>query len=878
MPLGGIGTGHVAICGDGALRQWQLLGRPNHAGCVPDSFFAIRCARWQHPTNIVRILQSDAAVPAETEPAPLVSDGDVPRMQRELLERYGGVAQTTIEASYPIARIAYRDPELPVSVALSAWNPLVPLDEAASALPVAVFDFELENETSLDLSGMVVAALQNFIGWDGFTELESSESALYGGNVNRLSYDADAAWISMDNPSLADHDARSGQCVLAAHGQLVIPFERWSRPDELLGFVRGTCLGADMPWRSTREYLNERLHGPSATVPHGPSPPGRTWDGALALPFTLAPGERTTLRFTIAWHFPNRVVDFQQPGAPRPYGRSVFWLGNAYAKRFRDAEHVTAYVSANAAALEPATRRWTACFADSSVEGLLAEGLAAQPVAIRTPTCFVGDDERFYGFEGSLGASTTMWSGDWGGSCALNCTHVWNYEQALSRLFPRLEQSMRETELEVTQAPDGSLPHRVLLPTYLPQLWDEDIGGPTRPALDGMLGCPLKLYREMRQGASLVWLERLWPRLAGLMSHVSEHWDTAGDGVLRGEQPNTYDMSFYGANTYMGSLWLAALLAFARLAGMVGEQSLARDRLAKFRQAQAAYEELLWNGNWYTQEQGEDLDYQYGRGCLADQLLGQWWASQLRLGYVLAPERVRAALESIVAHNFQHDLGKRPHGERVFADGADSGVVNCTWPDGGRPARPPLYCDEVWTGTEYAVAHMCLTEGLGDAGLEILRAVRRRHDGTRRNPFNEIECGDHYARAMAGWPLVEALGGWSYSAVDGSLELLEMPVPQGARTPFVAAGGWGELSRRTEDSYVEVSVSCHWGSVELSRVSARAIAADAPTRVTLAGRELDAAHARADAEPGSGEIVFGTPIAVEPGATLVMRWPAQRRP
>jgi non-lysosomal glucosylceramidase len=583
MPLGGIGTGSVAICGDGALRQWQLLGRPNHAGWVPDSFFAIRCAHWQHPTNVVKILQSKTSALEEAEPTPLVSDGEVPRMQRELLERYGGVAETTIEASYPIARIVYRDPELPVSVALTAWNPLVPLDEAASSLPVAVFDFELENETSQEVAGVVVAALQNFIGWDGFTELENSESSLYGGNVNRLSYDADAAWISMENPSLADHDPRSGQCVLAAHGQLVIPFERWSRPDELLGFVRGTCLGSDMPWRSTREYLHERLHGPSATVPHGPTPPGRTWDGALALPFTLAPGERTALRFTIAWHFPNRVVDFQQPGALRPYGRSVFWLGNAYAKRFRDAEHVTAHVSANAAALEQVTRQWTACFADSSVEGLLAEGLAAQPVAIRTPTCFVTDDERFYGFEGSLGASTTMWSGDWGGSCALNCTHVWNYEQALSRLFPRLEQSMRETELEVTQAPDGSLPHRVLLPTYLPQLWDEDIGGPTRPALDGMLGCPLKVYREMRQGASLAWLERLWPRLAALMSHVSERWDTAGDGVLRGEQPNTYDMSFHGANTYMGSLWLAALLAFARLAGMVGEQSLARDRLAKFR-------------------------------------------------------------------------------------------------------------------------------------------------------------------------------------------------------------------------------------------------------------------------------------------------------
>ena len=136
-----------------------------------------------------------------------------------------------------------------------------------------------------------------------------------------------------------------------------------------------------------------------------------------------------------------------------------------------------------------------------------------------------------------------MWNASFGGSCPLNCTHVWNYEMALARLFPDLERSMRETEFEYAQAPEGYIPHRTLVPLYLKQLWDEPIGGPHNPALDGMLGAVLKLYREVRQSGDLAWLDRLWPRLERLMAYIFATWDEDGDGVLEGEQGNTYDIA-----------------------------------------------------------------------------------------------------------------------------------------------------------------------------------------------------------------------------------------------------------------------------------------------------------------------------------------------
>ena len=74
-----------------------------------------------------------------------------------------------------------------------------------------------------------------------------------------------------------------------------------------------------------------------------------------------------------------------------------------------------------------------------------------------------------------------------------------------------------------------------------------------------------------------------------------------------------------------------------------------------------------------------------------------------------------------------------------------AGLLLCTWPEGGRPALPFPYADEVWTGIEYQVAAHLIYEGWVDEGLQIVEAVRARHDGVRRNPWNEVECGNHYA-------------------------------------------------------------------------------------------------------------------------------------
>ena len=253
---------------------------------------------------------------------------------------------------------------------------------------------------------------------------------------------------------------------------------------------------------------------------------------------------------------------------------------------------------------------------------------------------------------------------------------------------------------------------------------------------------------------------------------------------VRGGQPVTYDISLHGPNMFVGGLWLAALRAMSSMAALVSPSPVYADL---FELSREAYDKLLWNGEYYAQPVTGEA-YDFGPGCLSDQLLGQWWAHQLGLGHLLPEDRVRAALSSIVRYNLR--VADAGHGYRVFADGDETGLVVCGWPHGGRPSVPVRYCDEVWTGVEYQVAAHCLYEGLTEEALRIVSAVRQRYDGTRRNPFNEVECGDHYVRAMAGWSLLDAYTGFGYNAATRRVRV-------GRRTgrfPFVAGTGWGTVT------------------------------------------------------------------------------------
>jgi hypothetical protein len=198
--------------------------------------------------------------------------------------------------------------------------------------------------------------------------------------------------------------------------------------------------------------------------------------------------------------------------------------------------------------------------------------------------------------------------------------------------------------------------------------------------------------------------------------------------------------------------------------------------------------------------------YQYGAGCLADGVIGEWMAALYGVPTTVSKDHVRRHLAAVFQHNWKADLFRHPCLQRPgYAIGHEPGLLLCTWPNGQRPTLPFVYCDEVWTGFEYQVATHLILSGLVEEGLTVVRGARQRYDGRVRNPFNEYECGSYYARALSSYALLATLAGFRYSAVERTVWL----DPKMAARPFTiffsAATGWGTATLTRDRVRVAVS-------------------------------------------------------------------------
>jgi non-lysosomal glucosylceramidase len=846
LPLGGIGTGTVALAGDGGLRQWQLANNVNHDAHVPHSFFAIWAGRRRDLRRNGVVLQSNALYDdADFVPAPAITDHLVPDASRQLLAELPGVDSLSITAQYPIAEVDYTSSQIPVGVHLEAFSPFIPLNSKDSGLPAILFNFTITNPDETPVQVSLMGTQQNVVGWDGKTPIDGVDHPAFGGNLNSLIRLKGIAALEMSNVRLPNDHPSQGSMVLALLHQEGDDFSytrTWDSPSRL--------------WQHFLSARGRLTDGGSSV-----SPDGRTSNCALATHFTLAPHASRTVTFLLAWHFPNRYVTWFQDTEPYRLGipdrKSRFWLGNQYSNWFNSALAVAEYVRDHAERLSSQTRLFRDSFFESSLPADLLESVAGPVSTIRTPSCIWKEDGRFHGFEGCHGASTTHGSLD--GCCPMDCTHVWNYEMALAKLFPDLEQGMRHTDLIDQISPWGSIPHRTVLPLYLPRPWTDFIGGPRNPAMDGELGTVLKTYRELRHGAGQEWFDRMWPQVKKLMAHVMDDYDS-GDGVIRGEQPNTYDISIYGPNTFIGSLYLAALRAAEEMAKRQQEEELAARYRARFELGRENYDRLCWNGEYYVQivDLAEYTEQQFSTGCHMDQLLGQWWAHTLDLGYVLPEEHVRTAVANIFRFNRREGFRRQDQAPRVYMDERDRGLYICTWPHGGKPEIPTQYSDEVWSGLEYPVAALLLHEGFVDEALTLLADIRHRHDGSRRSPWNEVECGDHYVRPMASWTLLEEATGYQYDATRGTLSFAPRLAGDSLRTFFITGSGWGVFSQDGD----RVSLRIDYGSLQLQELR---LPAGVTGGVSLAGEPVPATR---EEREGEVQIRFASPLLLTAGDAM----------
>lgn len=801
-PLGGIGAAQFGLTGSGTLDR--IANR--HLPDVRNASYSFAALSVPGQPDLARVLEGPlpafkrwtnglSAAPWEQTSCGFGHAGG----PQHGLPHLDTVAFT---ARFPLATVAMSEKDWPFTVELEAWSPFIPGDADASGLPVVALTYRIRNP----------AAKRRAVIFSYHAQADMLRLNDAGAADERIRRTAQG--FAIDYPTRADRPWSAGGMSVELEGALV----------DCAWFRGGWFDARTDRWNAIASGRAEER------APHAS---GECGGGAsLWLPLDLPARGEATVTVRIAWHEPHSklrwgagernedcaVAVVKDPdSAYRPH----------YAACLPDIDHVTTEFRTRLPELEQRTRAFADALHTTDIPAIALEAVTANLGILRSPTVLRQHDGRLWAWEGS---------GERNGSCHGSCTHVWNYAQALAHLFPDLERSLRETEFGDSQNDQGHQNFRAAIP-----LRPTDHG--FHAAADGQLGGIIKVWREWQIAGDDAWLRRLWPRVRASLDYCIGAWDPDRTGALVEPHHNTYDIEFWGPDGMCGSIYAAALTAAAALAVAVDEdptpwRTLAAKAAAHLdgelfkrgryiqqvmratpRTGDAAQQKASWTVN-YSPEALQLLDaegpkYQYGTGVLSDGVIGAWFAAAAGLTSPMSPAKVRSHLAQVHRHNLKHDLRHHANPQRpTYAMGDEGGLLLCSWPDGGKPSLPFVYSDEVWTGIEYQVASHCIMAGLVDEGLEIVRVARARYDGTKRNPFDEFECGHWYARALASWALLPALTGVRYSAVERTLWI----APTSAKRPYRAylgsGGNFGTITLRKDS----ISVALAAGSLAIDRV------------------------------------------------------------
>ncbi len=560
--------------------------------------------------------------------------------------------------------------------------------------------------------------------------------------------------------------------------------------------------------------------------------------GKVGLRFTLAPGERREAVFVVAWRFPN--VEIPRVGK-----------GHYYATRFASSRKAVEYLAANYERLASTTRLWTKTWYDSTLPYWLLDRTFINTSSLATSTCFRLADGRFWGWEGVR-------------CCPGTCTHVWHYAQAAARVFPELERILRErVDYGLAFQPDGHIAYRG---EYA-----------TRAAIDGQCGNILRTLREHQMSPDDAFLRRIWPRVKQSIQYLIEQ-DGDANGLLEGGQFNTLDATWYGPISWLSSMYVAALRAGAQMAEEMGDHEFAQQCSAIAERGKQEIVKRLFNGEYFYQirDPAHPEAIGSGIGCHIDQALGDFWTHQLGLPDALPTKETVIALQHLWRYNFAPDVGpyrKKYTTGRWYAMPGEAGLIMCTFPHGGereaRGGRPEHtfagYLNECMNGFEYQAAAHMISEGLVQEGLAITRAIHDRYHPSKRNPYNEIECGDHYARSMASYAVYLALCGFYYHGPKQVIGFAPRVHPEDFRAAFITAEGWGTFAQKASQDTLDATFTVRRGRLVLRTIRLAPSFAAGRVQVTLGDRSIPATLS---AEQTHVEIALAQPVEVTPDAAL----------
>ncbi len=692
VPLGGIGTGSVTRASDGRFSRWTIKAGGLASFAMPANGFLLRVAP-EGEVPLARALQPE---PGTGELSAFDYETEAPEW----------------EGLFPFAW--HRHAALGgVAAECLSFSPVIPGDRAAACLPVALFRWRLTNHGPAAAEASVAFGFANLNGW--FADAGEARPARVGaGCFNRGAAIDGGTAVVFDRRRVGDVPGEgTGEWAVAVAEAPGLTLSRTVCFD-------GTGDGAAF-WEGFRATGDAPDLGPGWVSESGfrETPPGHP-AGAVAARCRLAPGESREVTFALAWDLP--VIRFGQ-------GRR--WL-RAYTDDWGRAGRAGAALAAHALAKADDWQRAIAGWHEA-----VAEELGDLPhragEAINQSSFLVDGLTVWTSASGAPDGRAHFGIIECPDYALYNTMDLWIYAaEAVARFFPDLAAGVAEDFARHTLAHDGQKRrHRwdlTLFDLNPAGSCPHDLGGPGEDpfvtpnsytyrdaTLWKDLNCDLVLciWREGRaMGAE--WRRSLFPAVRAAIDHL-QRFDRDGDGLIEndGTPDQTFDnIPMTGPSSYCGGLWIAALLAGARMAAEAGEAALAREWSEQAARAQEAYRDRLFDGRWFR----VDTDGPLSGACFIEQLFGPFLARRLGLGDIVPEQDAVTALRSVFARNF------------LEAGGGEGAVSLAAIPESALSHLPhqddtTFQTAEIQPGFNFSLAAQLECWGLEDEADRLRRAL-----------------------------------------------------------------------------------------------------------------------------------------------------------
>jgi non-lysosomal glucosylceramidase len=685
VPVGGLGAGTFSRSYRGDFARWHIKAAVHKYEPV----YANQFAMFQQS-------EGDAGGVAQ-----VLMNGRPPGDELSAWQWNYPVGAGDYYALFPRAWFDYRWQRFPAHVVLEQLSPVLPDNYRESSYPVAVYRWHADNPTNKTVTVSILLSWTNMVGWfrtytrdfagtpnqGNYNDYRSEtipgagtmKGIVFGRNRGGAApneWDGQFAIAALDSPGV--EVSYQTTWLVSGDGKAVwVPFSK-----------DGRLANDAKSWVSDKEKLG----------------------GAIAVRFTLRPGEHKVIPMVLAWDLP--VVQFGE--GRKWYRRYTDFYGtsgkNAWAIARDGLQHGAEWSDAIA--------RWQAPYIEDAsmplwYRGMLFNELYAvtdggtfwgrpagsdpkTPATFALLECF---DYAYYGtldvrFYGSL-PLVKFWP-------QIDKRVLREFAATVPKEWPEQGLWVWKTQLRgqpVTHKRKkiGAVPHDLGVPEGDPFTAVNEPGWQdTNDWKDLNSKFVLMVYRDyvLTGRKDVGFLRETWPAMKDAIEYLRQFDHGGGVPENSGYPDQTYDdWVVKGVSAYSGGLWLAALRAAEETGRAVGDATAAAEYHALFLKGQKTYIAQLWNGEYFrydTSESGDDIQ--------TDQLAGQWYANLTGLGDIVPHDMQISALKKI------YDFNVMKFG------GGQMGAVNGMSADG--KILTNAEAKEVWVGTTLGYAGLLMSEGM----------------------------------------------------------------------------------------------------------------------------------------------------------------------